>query len=193
MEEKAKYITNKEVTLFNDLDKAHKKLKEIANWYYLSDYKRNAADEKNQILYTQLTNNIYRELSNLLFNSRNWRLYENFKEVVTNDLKLKDLSALEELLQEIKTRKEVQILKEEYNLSFNQAIELCLNDNNFIVGEDFQKGCYAKNFNGTVVMMEINKNGFHEMICNLMITDRILKQKFKTLVVVNKKTLGMEN
>lgn len=190
MEEKAKYIANKETTLFNDLDKAHKKLKEIANWYSLSDYKCNSIDEKNQMLYTQLVNNIYKELNNLLFTTKNWRLYESLKEIVIESVKLKDLGELEELLQEFKM-KEIQLSKEEYNLNFNKAIELCLNENSFIVGEDFQKGCYAKNFNGTIVIMEINKDGFHEILCNLMITDKILKQKFKTLTVVNKKTLGV--
>lgn len=192
MEEKAKYITNKEITLFNDLDKAHKKLKEIANWYSLSDYKCNSIDEKNQMLYVQLVNNIYSELKMLLSNTKNLKLYENLKEVITN-FKLKDLAELEQLIMDIKKEKYSEISKEEYNLNFNQAVELCLNDNHFIVGEDFQKGCYAKNFNGTVVMMEINESGFYEIICNLMITDRILKQKFKILTVVNKKTLGIES
>lgn len=192
--EKAKYIEQKELTLFNDLDKAHKKLKEIANWYNLSDYKCNTIDEKNQMLYVQLVNNIYKELSTLLFNTRNWKLYENLKEVVVGDRinsKLKDLAELEEMLQELKLRKINQISKQEYSLSFHEAIEICLNDNSFIVGEDFEKGCYAKNLNGVIVLMQIKENGFHEMVCNLMITDRILKQKFKTLNVVNKNTLGL--
>jgi hypothetical protein len=32
----------------------------------------------------------------------------------------------------------------EYNLSFFEAIKKCLNEDCFIVGDNFRKGCYAK-------------------------------------------------
>jgi len=188
MGDKAKYIENKEVTLFNDLNKAHKKLKEIANWYSLSNYTCDFTDRKNQMLYVQLVNNIYSELKALLINTKNVKLYKELEDIVTI-YKLSDSAALEQLI--IELQKEKEVFNKEYNLNFNQAIEACLNDNMFIVGEDFKKGCYIANKDGIAVLIEIPKNGFHESICNLPITDGVLKQQYKALAVVNKKTLGM--
>ena len=82
----------------------------------------------------------------------------------------------------------------EYNLSFYGAIEKCLYEDYFVVGENFKKGCYAKN-NGCIMMLygidEENK-AFHQPLEPLMITEGMLNQKFKTLIVVNAKVLGLE-
>lgn len=100
---KAKYIKKKERTLFNDLQKVHHKLREIANWYKISNYNCNYTDTKKQMLYAQAVNNIYQELKNLLIATENWRIENNLKNIVVNDKctdpKIKDLSELEQLLQ----------------------------------------------------------------------------------------------
>jgi hypothetical protein len=100
--EKAKYIEKKEEVLFKELDNAHKKLKEIANWYLLSEYKCNSIDEKNQKLYIQKVNNIYQELRNLLIATKKHELAKNLKELVVNDesidSKLESLPDLESLM-----------------------------------------------------------------------------------------------
>lgn len=98
---KAKYIQEKERTLFNDLDNAQKKLKQVANWYPLSDYDITAMDKKNFKLFIQNVNSIYFELGNLLLNTRNFELYEILKKLVTDE-KLNDLSELEQKIQEVK-------------------------------------------------------------------------------------------
>lgn len=104
--EKAKYIEKKEAILFNELDNAHKKLKEIANWYLLSDYECNFTDEKNQKLYIQKVNNIYHELRNLLMATKKHELAKNLEELIVNnesiDSKLESLSDLENLLIKLK-------------------------------------------------------------------------------------------
>ena len=35
----------------------------------------------------------------------------------------------------------------EYNLSFYEAIDKCLNEDYYIIGEDFAKSCYCANRN----------------------------------------------
>ena len=103
--DKAKYIEKKEEILFKDLDNAHKKLKEIANWYRLSNYDTNFTDEKNQKLYVQKVNNIYQELRNLLLSTHNFKLESNLKQLVVNDEhlypKLNSLEDLEEMVEYI--------------------------------------------------------------------------------------------
>ena len=84
-------------------------------------------------------------------------------------------------------------MKTEYNLSFYEAIEKCLNEDYYIVGEEFAKGCYGANRNGVIVLMEIQEDTIHvQTLCNMMITEGMLKMKFKTLVVANSKTLKGE-
>lgn len=191
MSEKAKYIENKETTLFNDLDKSCKKLKEVASWYYLNNYKNNFQDEKNQKLYIQKINNIYHEMKNLLISSKNIKTLNDYEKLIVKN-KLNSLAELEETLLDIRNKNN-ELSKEEYSLNFYEAIDLCLNNNDFIVGEGFEKGCYAKNLNGTIVLMTINNGFSHEVVDNLIITKGLLNQKFKTLVCVNPKTLGLKN
>lgn len=81
---------------------------------------------------------------------------------------------------------------DEYNLSFHEAIDICLLEKNFIVGENFAKGCYGKNSNGVIVLVQIAENKIsHNVIDNMMITTGLLKQKFKTIVCANSRTLGI--
>ncbi|MBD5589373.1 hypothetical protein [Clostridium botulinum] len=192
MSEKAKYIENKEITLFNDLDKSYKKLKEIANWYSLSDYESNFQDERNQKLYIQKINNIYHEMKNLIISSKNTKILNDYERLIIEN-KLNSLEELEKTLLDIKNEKNKLYEDEEYSLNFHEAIDLCLNNNDFIVGEEFEKGYYVKNSNGTIVLMTINNGFSHEVVDNLIITKGLLNQKFKTLVCVNPKTLGLKN
>jgi len=101
--EKAKYIAKKEETLYKDLDNASKKLKEITNWYTLSNYELNFSDEKNQKLYIQKVNNIYIELRKLLMETKKFKLATNLKELIINDeyTKLEYLEDLEKLIEDI--------------------------------------------------------------------------------------------
>lgn len=82
----------------------------------------------------------------------------------------------------------------EYNLSFFEAIGKCLSEDYFIVGENFKKGCYAKNDNGVIMLYGINEDNkiFHQSLEPLMITEGMLNQKFKTLIVVNTRVLGLD-
>jgi len=100
--EKAKYIEKKEETLLKDLDNASKKLKEIANWYPLSNYELSFEDEKNHKLYIQKVNNIYYELRKLLMETKKFKLATNLKELIVNDeyTKLESLEELEKLIEE---------------------------------------------------------------------------------------------
>jgi|GEM_PF-6655840 len=185
--EKAKYIENKEVTLFNDLDKSHKKLKEIANWYSLSDYNTNTIDIKNQKLYVEKINNIFHEMKTLLFATKNFKVFEQYDFLVTN--KKLTLCEIEEILFNI-VKQESKLSQSEYNLDFDEAIDKCLQEDYYIVGENFAKGCYGANRNGVIVLMEIQEDKISsEILCNLMISKEVMKQKFKTLVVANSKTL----
>lgn len=188
MPEKAKYIENKEITLYNDLEKSYKKLKQIANWYSLSDYKSNFQDEKNRKLYIQKINNLYHEMKNLIISSKNTRILKDYKKLIVEN-KLNSLEELEKALLDIRN-KEKKSFEDEYSLNVYEAIDLCLHSNKFIVGEDFEKGYYAKNLNGAIVLMTINNDFSHEVVDNLMITKGLLNQKFKTLVCVNPRTLG---
>lgn len=190
MEEKARYIEKKEITLFNDLDKAHSKLKEIASWYSLSDYKSSFIDIKNQKLYLEKINNIYHEMKSLLFSTKNFNLFKYYEELITN--KKSTLEDMEKFILDI-AMQENKFNECEYKYSFYDAIDMCLNDKCFIVGEGFKKGCYAKNVNGVIILMEVNENGIgHNTLCNLMITEGMLKQNFKRLSVANKKSLGLD-
>ncbi|APH20801.1 hypothetical protein [Clostridium botulinum] len=191
MSEKAKYIENKEITLFNDLDKSYKKLKEIANWYSLSNYKSNFQDERNQKLYIQKINNVYHEMKSLIISSKNIKILNDYERLIIED-KLNSLAELEEALLDIGNEKN-KLSEDEYSLNAYEAIDLCLNENELIVGQDFQKGFYAKNLNGTIVLMTINNGFSHEVVDNLMLTKGLLNQKFKTLVCANPKTLGLKN
>jgi hypothetical protein len=94
MEEKAKYIESKELTLFNDLDKAGKKMSTIANWYSFSNYKTNATDEKNFKLFVLKVNNIYASLRAILLQTKQLKLYEKLPQLIS-DGRLNDLSELE--------------------------------------------------------------------------------------------------
>ena len=81
----------------------------------------------------------------------------------------------------------------DYNLSFFEAIEKCLQNNEFIVGEHFKKGVYAKNSDGVIFLMEIDEAQiFHRVLDNLIISQGLLNQKFKTIVCANAKTLGLK-
>ncbi|HCL4480164.1 TPA: hypothetical protein N2D99_002251 [Clostridium botulinum] len=188
MPEKAKYIENKEITLYNDLEKSYKKLKQIANWYSLNDYKSNFQDEKNRKLYIQKINNLYHEMKNLIISSKDTQILKDYKKLIVEN-KLNSLEELEKVLLDMRN-KERKSFEDKYSLSVYEAIDLCLHSNKFIVGEDFEKGYYAKNLNGTIVLMTINNDFSHEVVDNLMITKGLLNQKFKTLVCVNPRTLG---
>lgn len=79
----------------------------------------------------------------------------------------------------------------EYGLNFFEAIEECLLKNNFIRGEDFEPGTYAKNRNGTIVLMD-GKSEPHIIYDNLLITEGLFNQKFKTFSIADKKNLNLE-
>ncbi len=83
--EKAKYIQDKEATLFNDLNKANRKMKEIANWYDTSDYTQNSVDEKNVLLFIKDVNNLYHNLDSLLQATKNFKLHKNLNALITSE------------------------------------------------------------------------------------------------------------
>ena len=119
--EKAKYIEKKEETLLKDLDNASKKLKEIANWYPLSNYELSFEDEKNHKLYIQKVNNIYYELRKLLMETKKFKLATNLKELIVNDeyTKLESLEELEKLIEDRKVRSSLNsILNESAHLRY---------------------------------------------------------------------------
>ncbi|HDK7194915.1 TPA: hypothetical protein PTV74_003222 [Clostridium botulinum] len=104
-EEKAKYIQNKEKTLFNDLERINKKLYQINNWYSMSNYKLNSNDEENLMLLIKHTNNIYYTLRQLLFNTKNGELVKILPEVIMNE-RYDSLKEIEEKLECIYKSKE---------------------------------------------------------------------------------------
>jgi hypothetical protein len=77
----------------------------------------------------------------------------------------------------------------EYNLSFFAAVEICLTENSFIRGENFQEGYYAKNSDGVIVL--VNGSAYHDIQGNLMISEGLLKQKFKSFSIANHKNIGL--
>ncbi len=83
--EKAKYIQDKEATLFNDLNKANRKMKEIANWYNTSDYDQTSVDEKNILLFIKEVNNLYHNLDSLLQSTKNFKLHNNLNGLITSE------------------------------------------------------------------------------------------------------------
>ena len=83
--EKAKYIQDKEATLYKDLEKANKKIKEIANWYNTSNYDLDFQDNKNLLLMVKEVNNIYQGLNDLLQATNNFKVSSNLNELVTSE------------------------------------------------------------------------------------------------------------
>lgn len=86
--EKAKYIQDKENSLLNDLDKTYKKIKEISNWYSLSNYDLKSNDKENINLMIKRISNIYCQLDNLLLNTNNFELSKELKELITEGVTL---------------------------------------------------------------------------------------------------------
>lgn len=93
MSDKAKYIQEKERTLYNDLEKAYKKLKEVTNWYSLSSYDLTFDDIKNHRLYMLKINNLYHEMKDLLISSKDIESLKEYDRVITH----KRIDSLEEL------------------------------------------------------------------------------------------------
>lgn len=78
-----------------------------------------------------------------------------------------------------------------YNLTFMEAIEKCLNGEGFIRGEGFQKGIFIENRNGTLYLIQHDGDMYRDL-GPLMITQNMLKQRFKIFEVANKKELELK-
>lgn len=76
-----------------------------------------------------------------------------------------------------------------YNLTFMEAIEKCLNGKGFIRGEHFEKGVFIENRNGILYL--IQHDDMYRDLGPVMITQNMLKQKFKIFEVANKKELEL--
>lgn len=81
-------------------------------------------------------------------------------------------------------------IKSEYTLSFQEAIERCLNGEGFIRGEDYAPGIYVRNENDVLVVVDGKRN--HVVDFNMMITKGALRQKYKLFSVANNKAIGLE-
>jgi hypothetical protein len=78
----------------------------------------------------------------------------------------------------------------EYNLSFQDAIEKCLNGEGFIRGKDYAPGFYIKNLNDVLVCVDGKKH--HQFDFNMMITKGALREKYKLFTVANNKEIGLK-
>ncbi|QGQ95497.1 hypothetical protein EHS13_11710 [Paenibacillus psychroresistens] len=65
----------------------------------------------------------------------------------------------------------------EYNLSFDEAIEKCFDNEGLIRGENFSNGNYVKNIDGMLVL--INGSYSHKMIDDFLLTKSVYSQKYK--------------
>lgn len=92
-----------------------------------------------------------------------------------------------------------EIMKEfKYTLSFNDAMKIlflddsCL-DKGFVVGNNFKPGVFlaVDENTGCVIIRELTDNGYITL-GNLTVTEGILKQLFRTILVANKESLGLE-
>lgn len=83
--DKARYIQDKESTLYRDLEKANRKMKEIANWYDISNYELNAQDDKTILLMVKEVNNLYQGLNSLLQATSNFKISSNLNELITSE------------------------------------------------------------------------------------------------------------
>lgn len=81
-------------------------------------------------------------------------------------------------------------MKDDYNLSFAEAMALCLTNNEIIVGEHFSPGLFCENGNGTIILRE-RADGTNQDIGNLTVTARVINQKYKTIVVASDHELGI--
>jgi hypothetical protein len=82
----------------------------------------------------------------------------------------------------------------EYTLTYQEAIEQCLQGKGFIRGNDFDKGVYVRpNKDGILVVVSVNQHGWHEEIMNYYMNDStVFRQKYKLFSVASKKELGLE-
>ncbi|PLS19196.1 hypothetical protein CVD28_01955 [Bacillus sp. M6-12] len=83
--------------------------------------------------------------------------------------------------------------KDNYTLTFQEAIEKCLKGEGFIRGDDFAKGVYVKpNKDGILIVIGVNEQGWHEEISTFMITHSVVfRQKYKLFSVANKEALEL--
>lgn len=79
--------------------------------------------------------------------------------------------------------------KSNYELSFIDAIQACLNNKGFIRGDDFAKGLYVKkDDNGLLII--IHGHNYHRKSCDLYINDGLMSQKWKLFQVANQTELN---
>lgn len=81
-------------------------------------------------------------------------------------------------------------MKDGFDLSFLEAMNLCLTENKLIIGERFSPGIFCENQNGTVALRE-RIDGAYQDIGYLTVTTGVLNQKFKSIVVASDFELEM--
>lgn len=84
----------------------------------------------------------------------------------------------------------INVVKEGYTLTFDEAIRECLLKKGFIRGDRYRSGIYVANRND--ILMMVDGNNTHQPFTNMMIYEGALTQKYKLFSVANKKELEME-
>ena len=82
--------------------------------------------------------------------------------------------------------------KSNYELSFIDAIQACLNNKGFIRGDDFGKGMYVKNDTKGIAdgLIIVNGNDYHRKHMDLYINNGLMGQKWKLFQVANQTELN---
>lgn len=79
--------------------------------------------------------------------------------------------------------------KSNYELSFIDAIQACLNKQGFIRGDDFGNGIYVKKDDDGLLIL-IDGNNYHRKHMTLYINDGLMNQKWKLFQVANQTELN---
>ena len=91
---------------------------------------------------------------------------------------------------ETKTNKRnMKMKKSNYELSFIDAIQACLNNKGFIRGDDFGKGLYVKTDEDGLLVI-INGNNYHRKHMDLYINRELMGRKWKLFQVANQTELN---
>ena len=78
-----------------------------------------------------------------------------------------------------------------FDLSFEEAIKACLNNEGFLRGENFKKGVFIANEDGVLVVKERANFGY-TTLNNFMITKGSLEQNYRLLIAATDKALNDE-
>jgi hypothetical protein len=78
----------------------------------------------------------------------------------------------------------------EYNMDFLDAARMALNLKALIVGEQFAKGVFIQEEDGILVVKE-RRNSQYYKVSNLMLSNGVLNQKYKTIVAASDTELGL--